>query len=379
MTVLELQSWLLTEGRRSSTVSELLSSLMPRLQRAARVDRLWLGTTVLHPQAAAYGWIWSPDEEKTVEFSHHRFALLDAQDSPLGRLRDGAPSLRVRPGEALAETLDDLRDLFGRGYTDFYAEPLHFCGAWAGGFTWSTRHVEGFSDDDLRILKGVAPALSAVIEPLARDRMYGTLMRTYLGMDAGRRVLAGQVRRGDGQSVRAAIWFSDVRGFTKMSQELARPTLLAMLDVVFQEVVEAVQQAGGQVLKFMGDGALATFSFDDDASGERACAAATEAAVDLQRRLAARRRAGEDGLAKVGVGLHFGDLMYGNIGAPGRLDFTVIGECVNLAARVEGLCARTGEPVLATEAIARRAPGWRPLRSFSVKGVGEPVEVWRRA
>jgi len=378
MSALDLQSWLLTQGRRCSTVDSLLSGFAPMLQEAARVDRLWLGTTVLHPQAAAYGWIWGPEGGEAFEFSHDRFAILDAEDSPLARLRDGAPSLRVRRGDPSAAPLDDLRALFSEGYTDFYAEPLHFCGVWAGGFTWSTRHPEGFSDGDILTLKGIVPALSAVVEPLARDRMYSTLMRTYLGRDAGQRVLAGQVRRGDGQSVRAAIWFSDVRGFTKMSQELARPTLLALLDVIFQDVVDAVRRSGGQVLKFMGDGALATFAFDDDPGGERACAAATQAAEDLQRRLAARRAAGAGELASVGVGLHYGDLTYGNIGARGRLDFTVIGESVNLAARVEGLCSRTGETVLATDAVASRSPGWREFDSFDVKGVGEPVGVWRR-
>jgi len=376
-----LQRWILTEGRAAADVPSLLAALGARLAEYAPVDRLWAGTKLLHPQAAAYLWIWEAGRPVVArELSYALFARLRQGDSPVRRLERGAPSVRFRPGEG--DPTDDAEALWRQGYTDLYGLSLTLRGQWAGGVTWTTRARGGFSARHLALFDAVMPALSAVIEPLANDLVMGTLLRTYLGRDAGARVHRGAVKRGDGTTLRAVVWFSDVRGFTRLSGELARDDLLDLLNQCFEQVVGALDDHGGQVLKFMGDGLLAVFAEapDDPAA---ACRAARDAALELRQRLARLNlhRAAE-GLpcADVGVGLHVGDVSYGNIGAPGRLDFTVIGPAVNLASRVEGLCGPLGQPVLASADFAARDPDrWAPCGAFEVKGVAEPVEIYRPA
>jgi len=372
--------WLLQEGRRAPDAPTLLQGLLPRLDAVVSVQRMYVGTSVLHPQAAAYAWVLEQGRPlRELVFSWEKMASLDDVDSPLGRLRAGAPCVRLRRGEGT--DLPDVVALWDAGYTDFYAESLQLRGEWSGGFTFATTDAGGYPDDAVAALHEVVPVLSAVLEPLTRDAMYGTLLQTYLGGDAGRRVTSGQVRRGDGQRLRAAIWFSDVRGFTTLSNAIDEGELLSLLDDVFGAVVAAVQQHGGEVLKFIGDGALAIFPVQGNgaAAEAAACRASMDAALTLQGALATirqRRKARNAPEPYVGVGLHFGDLMYGNIGAPTRLDFTVIGPNVNLAARVEGLCAATGYDVLATRSVARHATGWAALGEHRVKGVADAVTVF---
>lgn len=378
-----LEQWLLTEGRQARTVSELMTTLGPRLAEVTPVERVWAGTKVLHPQAAAYFWIWTHDGPLMArELNHALMDRLREGDTPIRRLEKGAAYVHLRRDDVRSgPAVSDVLDLWDEGYTEFYALPLFFNRKWVGGFTFATRSPDGFAEADLQVFKTILPALSAVLQPLAQDLVTATLLRTYLGRDAGDRVFRGQVRRGDGQTVRAVIWFSDVRGFTRMSNELAAPKLLDLLNDHFELMVSSLEAHGGEVLKFMGDGLLAVFAVeDDDEQGQAACMRARQAASALQTGLIdLTRQRDEAGLptAQVGVGLHFGSVNYGNIGAPARLDFTVIGREVNAAARVEGLCATLGEPLLASaEFVLREGGSWEPRGTFQLKGV-EPMVVYR--
>jgi len=168
-----------------------------------------------------------------------------------------------------------------------------------------------------------------------------------------------------------------MRGFTKLSTSQPRDVVLECINAVFEVVVEAVQAQGGQVLKFMGDGLLATFSNPSD---HLACTAGEQAALQAQTalvELASDRLTDDLYTPGLGIGLHLGEVMYGNIGAPGRLDFTVIGEAVNLAARIEAVCSKIDEKVLMSSDFAgalnqeRRRCG-----EFEFKGVPHPVAVF---
>jgi adenylate cyclase len=361
-----------------------MDALGTRLAEELPVHRVWVGTRVLHPQAAAYLWIWT-DEVATVthEVSYALFYKLDSRDSPVQRLRKGAPHVRFTLTTDPEPALHDVAELWNGGFTDLFGLSVHFRGDWMGGVTWATRQPEGFSPEDIALLEAIQPTLSAVLEPLARDMMFATLLRTYLGDDAGRRVAAGQVRRGDQDTVRAAVWFSDVRGFTQLSAQLSRPELLGLLDDVFEAIVVGCQAHGGQVLKFMGDGVLVVFvDRDVDHPDRDACDRASQAADDVQQRLAVLRTDRQNralAFAEVGIGLHYGEVTYGNIGAPSRLDFTVIGPAVNLAARVEGLCGGLGRRELASEDFASRVDGWTLEGTHALKGVAEPVSIFRRS
>ena len=379
----ELERWLLTEGREARTVSELMTLVCPKLAELTGADRVWAGTKVLHPQAAAYFWIWTSDGPLMArELNHALMEKLKQGDTPIRRLEKGAAYVRLRRDDTdKGPAVSDVLDLWDQGYTDFYALPLFFKRKWVGGFTFASRSEDGFADTDLAVFKAVLPALSAVLQPLAQDLVTATLLRTYLGKDAGEKVFQGAVRRGDGETVRAVIWFSDVRGFTRMSNQLPARQLLGLLNDTFELMVASLEDHGGEVLKFMGDGLLAVFTVeDDDHLGKSACAAARKAAQALHAGMVGlRQRRLDAGLpvADVGVGLHFGTVNYGNIGAPARLDFTVIGREVNTAARIEGLCATLGEEVLASgEFVIREGGDWEPCGTYELKGV-DPLVVYK--
>ena len=301
---------------------------------------------------------------------------MEESDSPARRLKHGADHVRFRYPEG--DDLPDIADLWREGFRDLYGQSMVFRGAWVGGIIWATRAEDGFTLAQLEFLEQLTHALTAVIEPMARDLVSASLLRTYLGKDAGDRVSSGQVRRGDQQTLRAAVWFCDLRGFTQLSATLPRQQLLDLLNDTFVEIVHGLHTHGGQVLKFMGDGLLAVFTGDDEGA---ACRNAADAVTTVQGRVAElTNRRSSQGLttADVSIGLHFGDVTYGNIGAPARLDFTVIGSAVNLAARVESLCGSLGFSALGTKAFALRAnTAWTKQGEHSVKGVDEPVEVYQ--
>jgi adenylate cyclase len=216
--------------------------------------------------------------------------------------------------------------------------------------------------------------LAAALEPPAMWRSSESLLRTFLGDGPADAVLAGAIRRGDRRHIEAAILFCDLRGFTGMSERLDEADLFAALDRYFEAVVEAVRGGGGDVLKFLGDGVLAIFPVN--ASRTDACRAALEAVAETRERLAEAAATDGTPLAFIAT-LHVGQVVYGNIGSPDRLDFTVLGPTVNLVSRLEGLAKELDQPLLCSAAFAAALDV--PLASlgrFALKGVTEPEEVF---
>lgn len=353
-------NWLLTEGRECPNIPDLLSKLGPILQAETGCSRFWLGTTVLHPQAAAYIWSWEAGKVIERSLSYVHFARLEANDSPALRLRLGEEEIYLQaPND---DGMPDVQVLFKRGYVDFFAHSIFFRKKWIGGFSYSS--TQGFEPSHLELFRTLNPVMSAVVEPLTNDLVTAKLLETYLGRDAGRKVFLGQVKRGDGQILRSVIWFCDIRGFTSMCERLDLDSLLQTLNQAFEEIVHAIESQGGQVLKFIGDAVLAIFPCDQD--DEQACRAAQKAAAHLIETME---------VVQIGIGLHLGDVNYGNIGSPGRLDFTVIGPDVNLSARVEGQTSKLGKSILATSEIASYGD-WEQVGNISLKGVAEPVLLY---
>lgn len=220
-----------------------------------------------------------------------------------------------------------LAELQADGMTDYLAVPLLFSSGVLQVATWSSRHPGGFGDADIAATEGLLPALCAVVETREQRRMLRTLLETYLGQQAGERA----IRRGDGETIAATLWYCDLRGFTAMSEDLPRDDVIALLNDYFECMAGPVQANGGEVLKFIGDAILAIFRIADDLDRDRSCrtalGAGEEALADLARLNDSRRADGKLAL-EVGIGLHTGAVMYGNIGAPSRLDFTVIGPAI---------------------------------------------------
>jgi adenylate cyclase len=229
---------------------------------------------------------------------------------------------------------------------------------------------EGFSDRAVGILAAIEDPLARIVEVRGLRRVAVNLLDTYVGGQAGARILAGQIRRGDIEKIGAAIWLSDMRDFTARADRMPPEDLIALLNRYFDCQVPIIRKQGGEVLKFMGDGLLAIFPIQSSVTA--VCNRALTAARKIEAEVAIADWGGLEasGAVKFGVALHVGEVLYGNVGSSNRLDFTCIGPAVNLAARIEALSGEIGQTILASAEFAQQC-GERmaPLGSFALKGV----------
>src|SRR5262249_37084098 len=271
-----------------------------------------------------------------------------------------------------------VKDLRAEGLTDYIVLSIPFADGSHKALSLDTNRPDGFRDADIALFEGLVPAFAFNLEIQALQRTARTLLDTYVGRQAGGRVLDGQIRRGMGETIRAVIWLCDLRGFTALSEKLPRDELIAMLNAYFGPMCDAVEAHGGEVLKFIGDAMLAIFPVADDAAAacRRALAAAQAAQTSLRQENAERTRAGRPNIA-YGIALNLGDVMYGNIGSDTRLDFTVIRPAVNLAARIEALCSQLGRSLpLSAEFVAAGGTPAQVLGEFALKGVADVQRIY---
>jgi adenylate cyclase len=265
----------------------------------------------------------------------------------------------------------DTRQLKEEGTTDYFVVPLFFADGAVHGANFATREPGGFTDQEIADLSRLVAPLTRVVEARALQRQASVLLNTYVGTHAAARVLAGQIRRGDTISINAAIWLSDMRGFTRLAERLPPETLVDELNRYFDCQVPAIHRHGGEVLKYMGDGLLAIFAVTaDDADDRNVCEAALAAAREARSAVTtASEAAGDRSSLRFGLALHVGEVLYGNIGSEHRLDFTCIGPAVNLAARIEKLTGELGRTILASDQFAGRSPSqFVPVGEFSLRG-----------
>ena len=247
--------------------------------------------------------------------------------------------------------------------------------------SWATDRSSGFSEEDLRVFGRVQRRYAVSCKVQIQERITRNLLETYLGPDAGARVLDGQIRRGDGERIHAVIWYSDMRDSTRLADRLDPHAFMELLNRYFECTAGAVIAGGGEVLRFVGDAVLAIFPIrdgGDDArtAAERALAAARDAEHRLSRTNEGLAETGADPIG-FGLGLHVGDVMYGNIGVPERLEFSVIGPAANEVARIEDLTKELGRRVLLSAAFAAAAGArCESLGPHRLRGVGAPVEVF---
>ncbi|MEM1199463.1 MAG: adenylate/guanylate cyclase domain-containing protein [Pseudomonadota bacterium] len=383
MSIKELTDWLVGEARLSGDGVAIVEELGRRLVDAGvPLWRLRVAQRVANPLLAAWGVIWrsdAPTEDYVVPT-----AWLDTQTwigSPFEYVTNNRSSLRKRLNDLDPETDYHLYlELAAEGGTDFFCLPLEYGDGSVQGTSITTNHPDGFSDEHLAIFEAIRMPLASAMEPVAMRRSTASLLKTYLGKGPADEVVAGAVRRGGLSELKAVVMFSDLRGFTQKSTTWGDAKLLEALDQYFQVVVDAVHEHDGDVLKFLGDGVLAVFPILEGTNVPRRCADALVAARQAQDKLGevneARLKAGDEAL-EFGTALHLGMLTYGNIGSADRLDFTVIGETVNVASRIEGLCKVLGRRVLCSSAIAQHMPDTlSSLGRHEVRGVPEPVEVF---
>jgi adenylate cyclase len=378
--------WLVLESGRERFVERLFAGLCARLlEDGLPIARSTLHVRTLHPQFFGARLLWRPGmEEAEITFLDHD-AITDRRflDSPVRALYEGAEAIHQRldlPTAAPRE-YPVYAELRAEGMTDYVAMPMTFTDGTRHACTWATTRPGGFRADDLAALGELLPALAMATEIRLSRRIARNLLDAYVGRHAGARILAGEIRRGSGATVRAAIWQCDLRDFTTIVERLARDEVIACLNAFFDAVGAPVEARGGEILKFIGDGMLAIFPLEEEAACHRALRAAAEARRGL-RGLDTERR-WSPGPLRFALALHVGDVMYGNIGTSSRLDFTVIGPAVNVAARLQQLAKDLDRDVLISGAFAAMcacdAPLLEPLGRFPLRGVPEPVEVFALA
>ena len=382
MDVAAVIEWLIEGAHSAATPDGVLAELCDQL-----VDvgiPLWRAAVfvrTLHPQILGRRVEWRHGAGVTMrEASFEVFDSDSFRDSPIARVYEEVRPIRSRLDDAEAGAFPLLADLRAEGGTEYLALPLLFSNGEVHVATWATQQVGGFTDRQVAVLETINAPLARVAEIRALRRTAVNLLDTYVGHEAGARILAGRIRRGFSETLRAAIWLSDMRGFTTLADRMPPTTLIELLNRYFDCQVPAILSHGGEVLKFMGDGLLAIFPLAAETDPRGVCSAALAAATEMRSAVSALRDwpAPADARApRYGLALHIGELLYGNIGAANRLDFTCIGPAVNLAARLEGLAAELKRTTLFSAEFARHGgEGIVPLGEFALAGFRAPQPVY---
>src|SRR5262252_1081451 len=372
-----IADWLVDGARSAVQPQEVLAQLCDRLVASGiPLWRVAVFVNTLHPQIIGRRFIWRPGAD--VEISEGRFGLFDTpefRENPVARVYATRNALRRRLADPdCAIDFPILQELRAEGVTDYMALPLLFTDGAVHVVTCTTKEPGGFTDAQIASIEAIITPLARVAEIRALRRTASTLLDTYVGHDAGERILAGQIRRGDIEKIHAAIWLSDMRGFTALADSLPPRVMIDLLNRYFDCQVPVILEHGAEVLKFMGDGLLAIFANADNAT--EACKRALTAARQAQANIAALANSAMPGL-RFGLALHIGDVLYGNIGSGNRLDFTCIGPAVNCAARIEKLASQLERAILASGEFARYCPGdFTALGDFSLAGFSAPQPIF---
>ena len=379
----EVLRWLTNETRDERFIDNIFAQLCIRLQRAGiPVKRATLHVLINHPQWLGARIMWA-DGMRQAELGRVDYDVRERSEfigSAAHEIHDGVPEVRENlerdPSLGRKHALYD--EMRAQGLTDYVAWPLYHTLGKRHMVTFATDRVGGFDDGHIAALLKLLPVLALVSEIRMKNRLARTLLETYVGSHAGELILAGATRRGSGTTVRAAIMICDLRDFTAISDNWPRDHVINLLNDYFDAISEPIVRHGGEILKFMGDGLLAIFPL----SQPSACANLLHAVAEARRAMIAlNEKNSETGRAPLnyGIGVHVGDVMYGNIGSRTRLDFTVIGPAVNMASRLETLTKQLGRKVLLSRAFADFVQSDFDLErvgEYPVRGFSDPIELF---
>jgi adenylate cyclase len=370
--------WLM-EGARPSRLPRdvLLETCRRTLAAGLPISRVGVFVRTLHPNMVGRAFIWQADKN-LIEMTEAGHELLESEaflKSPIRVVMTEGVEVRRRLADpACPMDFPILAELRQDGTTDFIAVPLRLVNGEVHAASFATRRAGGFSDEELAELRRLLPPFTRMVEIYGNMQKARNILDAYLGPSAGEKVLAGQIKRGDGEDINAVIWFCDLRDSTPLADSMSRRDFLALLNEYFECVLGPVLEQKGEVLRFIGDAALAIFPV-----GERpaeACAKALAAAQEAMARMDKLNQTRSRPL-RFGIGLHMGELTYGNIGTPTRIEFTVIGAAANEAARIEALCKVLEVDFLVSEQVARALQKpWRSLGLHTLRGVGDKMELF---
>lgn len=374
--------WLINETRGERFIDNILVEMCKRLLAAGvPVNRSSLHFRTNHPQwiGARILWVEGMEEAKINTFAYGVETTPQFLNSPVNEIHSGANEVR--------KNLEDLwegddypfyQELRDDGYCEYIAWPIDHTFDKRHVVTFSTNRPGGFTSEHVDFLRDLLPALTLVSEIRLKNIMARTLLQTYVGPHASEQILSGVITRGSGTTVGAAIMICDLRDFTAISDLWPRDDVIQLLNDYFDAMSDPIERHGGEILKFMGDGLLAIFPLSKPSACEDLLTAIREGQEAMAKLNEQHQRLGRVPL-RYGVGVHVGDVMYGNIGSRRRLDFTVIGPAVNVASRLETLTKEVKRPVLLSRAFVEMATCTEEmdnLGTFPLRGLGEPVEVF---
>jgi adenylate cyclase len=380
----EIADWLIDGARSAPSPVALMQQTCERLAAAGLpLWRAGVFVRTLHPDVLGRNFIWRPGVDVTTAT-----ATYDLLDSP--EFTNSPLAIVFREGREVGYRMDDpeskrfpfFDDMRAEGVTGYLALPLRFTDGSNHASSWTTRQPGGFTDAQIEAIRSIVVPFARLGEIFALRRTATTLLETYVGHRPGERILAGQIRRGHTETMNAAIWLSDLRGFTRLSDRLPSEVVVDILNRYFDCQVAAITRRGGEVLKFMGDGLLAVFPVaGDDGNAADICNQALEAVHEC-RASVAELTYSEGGHTvesfRFGLALHIGTVLYGNIGGGNRLDFTCIGPAVNLAARMEKIAARLHRTVVASASFVELCGkgDWTDLGEFPIAGFSRVQRVY---
>ncbi|MFT5503716.1 MAG: adenylate cyclase [Gammaproteobacteria bacterium] len=375
--------WLFNAGCLENNSTKFVDSLAHELVRqGAPIDRMQLTIRTLNPEIAATSNTWQSNTNKTqyIEALHHIMDTDRFIGSPMQKLYEKGQFIRQRLFNLPADTHLAFTELAETGYTDYVAFPVHSAEGVFGACIFVTTNSSGFSEHDVGCFLKLKTYMMPILEVQAYRHLSKSVLNTYVGKRTSQKVFSGMIKRGDAEIINAALWFSDLRNFTSITETLPAHQVLDMMNEYFEFVSDAVSARGGEILRFIGDAMLIVFPIDDKTSAESACTAAIDSAIDAQSTLASlnhrRKRQGQPQI-EFGVGLNMGEVVYGNVGARDRLDFTVMGPAVNRTARLESLTKTLDEKILFSKSFSKLInESSKSLGFHAMKGISEEQEVF---
>jgi adenylate cyclase len=384
----EIVRWLNQQALRDANLEEIARGTCDRLAAAGLpIIRANMSFSMLHPLYRAVGYLWERNKGFSVEKHRH------VQDGEVDRLlkspfyhlvKNDLPYLRRRIDRSETSPEFPIFEEFrAEGITDYFAFMSKFKQSSGQGMigSWASDRAEGFSDDDIAALLRIQESLAVAAKIAVKGELAQNTLTTYLGQGAGERVLSGQIKRGDGETIKAAIVVADMRNSTILAEELGREAYISTLNNFFDGVATAFTDTGGEILSFVGDGFLAIYPSGETPRGRKdACRSAHQGALKAAVRMKEmNEKYGREGLSEIGygIGLHIGNVMFGNVGLPARLAFSVFGAAVNEATRIEALTKTYKTPAIASEEFRSRCEGeWKELGSATLRGLSRPVQLF---
>jgi adenylate cyclase len=383
--------WLVESGLAGRELAELVAGLAPRLDAGGiAVDRIGSSILTLHPQIVSVEATWRADRDGVMT-THYTPSLMEYPENrrgpyfelalndlrykrfPLDGTRDDMPLLARLRGEGYSEYFGFFHPTGGAAAITPFARRIGLVPCVVGSF--ATRRPGGFGEAEIGCLMAVSQTLALAAKARANFETGSRLLDIYLGRSSGSRVLDGRITRGDSERISCGIWFCDLRRSSALATRLPLDDYIALLNRYFDVTAGAVMEAGGEVLKLIGDAVLGIFRSDDMARDldmrERALAASGHALRGIGALEAPA------GPLQAGIALHVGEVMYGNVGTDERLDFTVIGRAVNETARLQALGKQLGRPLLASASFVEPIPGRFDFAgAHAVPGLEERMEAY---